>query len=168
MHPDRRSLLIARRRLCRGSRRSAFSLLEVLLALAVFGGGMAAFMHCLHAAERAGARGDFLSSALLRCKTAHGLLESGATQPGNSRSSAGRPVPFADDARWTWTVEEQPSMAPGMVERTVTVWLASPPHRVALGTPRSFSLRRIASATVNQSTNGLGNQLVRFRPEFSP
>ncbi len=122
--------------------RRGLSLLEVLLALAVFGAGIVAMMHCLHASQLAGARAQFATAALVRCKTVHALLEGGSPRPRGRK-----PVPFDDDANWTWTTTEKPARVPGLVERTVEVEYARQRSRELGRQPRTFHLTRIVPET---------------------
>lgn len=120
--------------------RRGFSLLEVLLALAVFGAGIAGLTQCLHVAQRAGARAQFDSSALIRCKTIHGLLDTGALHVGD-----GKPRGFEDDARWRWFCEERPAPVPGLAERVVTVEYSTGSAVEGSRGRRRFSLSRLVS-----------------------
>lgn len=139
--------------------RRAFSLLEVLLALAVFGVGFAGLVRCLHISEQAGTRAQFTSAALLRCRTIHGLLESGALQ-----AAGKRPVPFRDDDDWTWICVERPTQAPSLVERIVTVEYARDRSRELRRAPRAFSLSRlVAKAERGDPPTGPGSLTANAR-----
>ena len=121
--------------------RGGFSLLEVLIALAVFGSGMAAILHCLKVAEKACARAQFTTFAMLRSKSIHNLLVSGAL-----RKNCGNSEQFEDNPLWTWQVEEVVTEVPGIVKRTVTVYFATG------GGTQSFSLCRLVPANDESSS----------------
>jgi prepilin-type N-terminal cleavage/methylation domain-containing protein len=115
-------------------RRSGLSLIEVLLALAVFGVGTAALLHSVGAAQRLGGRAHFLNEAVLRCKQIHGQLESGVVAASQTSHRA-----FADDSRWSWSIAEEPVVETSLVRRTVTVV-----HHGSAG-EHTFALTRIVA-----------------------
>jgi hypothetical protein len=125
-------------------RRDALSLLEVFVALSVFGGGLAATAYGLAAAHRAGLNGHFRTSALLRAKSLHALLERDAVA--RSRGDWNR---CTDDPGLLWRVEESPAEVPGWVLRTVVI------RRQVNAVPMTFALSRIAPVAAKDSTGGV-------------
>lgn len=119
-------------RTCR--RRKGLSLIEVLLALSVFGVGAAALLHCVDGAQRSGARAHFLNEAVIRSTQIHGQLEAAVVASSQTSREA-----FADDPRWTWSVDETPQVEGSLVRRTVTVRFG-----VNSG-EQAYSLTRIAA-----------------------
>jgi type II secretion system protein I len=118
---------------------SGLSLIEVLMALAVFGVGSAAILHCVGAAQRTGGRAHFLNEAVLRSKLIHGQLEVGVLAASQSSNRV-----FADDPRWRWSVADEPVVDTPLVRRTVTVV-----YSIASG-KQSFDLTRIVAPFASQ------------------
>jgi hypothetical protein len=100
--------------------RIALSLLEVLVALAVFSTGTVAVMHGIDAAQRIGNRTSFLRVAPARAAMAACGFDNRI--PPFTKGKSGI---FDDDPRWSWLIEDSPASVSGMVVRTTTVSFTS-------------------------------------------
>jgi len=107
--PHVSSLCIRR---CRGG----FSLLEVLLAMAIFFGSAAVLSQLLLLGMRSARWGEGMTEATFRCESKIAQLASGAA-PLVAREA----VPFADDEDWNYSVEIAPTRIPSLVRVTLTV-----------------------------------------------
>jgi hypothetical protein len=100
--------------------RVGLSLLEVLVALAVFSTGTVAVMHGIDAAQRIGNRTSFLRVAPARAAIAACGFDNRI--PPFTKGKSGF---FDDDPRWSWLIEDSPADVSGMVVRTTTVHFTS-------------------------------------------
>lgn len=109
----------------RRTRRSrAFSLLEVLLSLAILGVAMTIIGQLVGTAGRAAARAELQSEALLRCETK--LAERVAAIRGEQSPPRDlEESPFDDDPRWRWSMQCAPTETDRLWRLQVMVWRMS-------------------------------------------
>lgn len=101
---------------CNQPRRGCFSLLEVILAMAIFFGSAAVLSQLLLLAVRSARWGESMTEATFRCESKIAQLASGAAP-----LAAREAVPFADDEDWHYSVEIAPTRVPFLVRVTLTV-----------------------------------------------
>ncbi len=80
--------------------RGGFTLFEVMLALAIFVGSMAALTQLIHNGMRGAVHSQLQTEAVLRCQSKLAEVIVGAE---SFDSASG--VPFEDDDTWSWTLE---------------------------------------------------------------
>jgi general secretion pathway protein I len=90
--------------------RQGMTLLEVVLALAIFFGAMAALAQLTWNGTRAALQARFKAQAVIRCETKLAELVSGV-EPLQSQSN----IPFPDDSAWTWSAMISPGSFPELV-----------------------------------------------------
>lgn len=103
-------------RTARPDLRQAMTLLEVVLALAIFFGAMAALAQLTWNGTRAALQARFKAQAVIRCETKLAELVSGV-EPLQSQSN----IPFTDDSAWTWSAMISPGSYPELVMIDVSV-----------------------------------------------
>ena len=118
-------------------KRSAFSLLEVLLALAILGTSLAAIGGFIRMGSRGAVESRELTTAQLLCEAKLAEITAGILP-----AEAGGPWPFdlAEQAGWEYYVDLQPLPQPGLMSMTVTVVQKLPVG--ATQRPLSFALVR--------------------------
>jgi general secretion pathway protein I len=107
---------IPRRRRSAAAGRHGMTLLEVVLALAIFFGAMAALAQLTWNGTRAALQARFKAQAVIRCETKLAELVSGAELL-QSQSS----IPFPDDSAWTWSAMISPGSFPELLQVEVRV-----------------------------------------------
>jgi prepilin-type N-terminal cleavage/methylation domain-containing protein len=120
------------------NRRSPFSrgltLLEVVIALAIFVGSIAAIGQLVATGVQSAVRSRLQTQAVFRCESKMSEVVAGIT-PFQSTSE----TPYPDDPEWTWSV----SLLPGPYESLYVVNVTAT-HRLAGGSSAtSFSLQRL-------------------------
>jgi len=114
--------------------RRGLSLFEVLIALAIFMGSIAAIGQLISTGVRGAVQARLQSQAVLRAETKMAEIVSGSVSL-HSSSSGG----FPDNPAWLWSVSAVPSPHAGLYYVDVTV-----AHSAATATGRqSFTLRRL-------------------------
>lgn len=98
------------RRTAPSSLRQGMTLLEVVLALAIFFGAMAALAQLTWNGTRAALQARFKAQAVIRCETKLAELVSGV-EPLQSQAN----IPFPDDSAWTWSAMISPGSFPELV-----------------------------------------------------
>jgi type II secretory pathway pseudopilin PulG len=111
----RKSLPMRRRR----HRRRAFTLLEIVLGMAIFFGSLAIFSQILWNGSRAAVQSQLRSQALVRCEAKLGEVVAGA-MPFQSQQNQSFSSDPADEG-WSWTVEIQPTSHPSLNNVVVEV-----------------------------------------------
>lgn len=76
----------------------AFSLFEILIALAIFAMSAAVIGQLISSGSRGAVRAQLESEAVLRCESKLGEIVAGATSLQTTSQ-----VPFTDDSAWTWS-----------------------------------------------------------------
>lgn len=114
--------------------RRGMTLFEVLLALAIFVGSMAAISQIISGGLRGAVQGRLQSLAVIRCQSKLSELVAGSIP-----FQATGATPFADDVAWSWSLTLQPTQQADLhlVEVTVTHESQNPAGRA------SFTLRRM-------------------------
>lgn len=112
--PSRYQPNATRRRHRRVARRG-LSLLEIMLALVILGLTIAAIAPLQARGVRAGLQANLETEARLRC---HVILKERVSKRQFDDQSA---QPFADDPRWTWSVETARQSIPQLLEVRVMV-----------------------------------------------
>ncbi len=97
-------------------RRRGLTLFELLLALAIFLGSVAALAHLINTGSQAAVQGQLQTRAILRCESKMAEVLAGV----ESMQSA-RDVPFSDDRNWKWNLDIREGPLPGLLELTLTV-----------------------------------------------
>lgn len=105
-----------RRTAARRVLRRGMTLLEVVLALAIFFGAMAALAQLTWNGTRAALQARFKAQAVIRCETKLAELVAGV-EPLESQSG----VPFPDDSAWTWSAMIAPGSFPELILLDVSV-----------------------------------------------
>jgi general secretion pathway protein I len=145
--------------------RRGITLYEVVLALAIFSGSVAAISEGIATGTRAALQSRLQSQAILLCESKMGEIVSGALPP----ASAG-PAPFTMEPGldgWTWLVAVRPSPRLGLMSVEVTVVC----QRAGRTIDASFTLARYvrdltafqtdatqAAATSSSSSSGMPQQ----------
>ena len=110
---------IARRR-CRqpSSRiaRSGLTLFEVVLALAVFLGTLAALSQLTSTGTRAAAWAQLQTQAVIRCESKLAEIIAGV-----EKAETVRTVKYIDDPKWNWSLLIKPTSHPDLIDLEVTV-----------------------------------------------
>jgi len=116
------------------ARRNGLTLLEVLLALAIFVGSWAVLGQLLSHGVRGSVQSQLQTEAMLRCEARLAELVAGAVPfaPVNQ-------LPFDDNAAWLCSISLTPSNVEGLYEVEVTVSREGGGHGGA-----SFTLKRLA------------------------
>ncbi|HEY0980573.1 MULTISPECIES: hypothetical protein [unclassified Schlesneria] len=96
--------------------RTGLTLLEIILALALFCGAIAALSQLAWNGTRATVQARLKTQATIRCETKLNEVLAGVEpmQPQNQ-------VPFPDDSRWVWSQKVIPSGTADLVQLEVTV-----------------------------------------------
>lgn len=99
--------------------RQGFTLLEIVLGMAIFFGSLAIFSQILWNGSRAAVQGQLRAQALVRCEAKLGEVVAGATpfQTQQNQSFSSDPI----DDGWNWTVEIEPTDHPNLNAVVVTV-----------------------------------------------
>jgi len=119
----------------RGNDRRGMSLFEVIVALAIFVGSIAAIGQLVSTGVRGAVQARLQSQAVIRCESKMGEVVSGYLP---LRSAASNVV-FPDDASWNWSMAVAPGPHDGLYIVEITVAHLS-------GTTagkQSFALRRL-------------------------
>jgi prepilin-type N-terminal cleavage/methylation domain-containing protein len=122
-----------RRRRCPAGRHG-FSLLEVILAMAILVGSLAVLSQLVDLGSGSAVEARMRTDAILRCESKMQELVAGVL-PIESVSS----VPFEDDPNWQWSVEVASDLTEGLLAVIVTVDQAG----TTSPTPISFQLYRL-------------------------
>lgn len=96
--------------------RQGITLFEVVLALAIFIGALAAIGQILRTGSQAAVRGQLAADAILRCERRMNEVIAGVL-PLQSTSQS----PFEDDPGWTWSLNVTDSTIPYLLQIEVTV-----------------------------------------------
>jgi prepilin-type N-terminal cleavage/methylation domain-containing protein len=115
--------------------RRGLTLFEVIVALAIFMGSIAAIGQLVATGVRGAVQARLQSQAVIRCESKMGEIVSGVL----SLRSASANVPFPDDSSWNWTVAVASGPHDGLYIVEVTV---SHPSGTVAGN-QSFALRRL-------------------------
>ena len=99
-----------------GGERGGLTLLEVVLALAIFVGTMAAILQIVNNGMRGAVRARLQTQAVVRCEAKIGELVAGA-EPMQAVDS----MPFADDPTWVWSATVNSGSTQGLYLVGVTV-----------------------------------------------
>lgn len=113
--------------------RSGFSLLEVILAMAILVGSLAVISQLIDLGAGNAVEARLRTDAILRCESKMQEIVAGVL-PAESTS----PALFDDDPMWQWSVDVEPGVSAGLLGVTVTV--AQTTSQSA--TPVSYSLHR--------------------------
>jgi len=116
--PFSRSPKGIRRRHATADTCSAFTLLEIIISVAIFLGGLAAIMQGLAIGQRSELSARLQSEAVLRCEAKMGEIICGATEPTSSQGNR-----FNDDeiGNWEWSSEVAEAGTAGLLQVTVLV-----------------------------------------------
>ena len=136
-----------------------FSLLEVILALVILAGAIAALGECGRRAMQNAARARDMTMAQLLCEEEMSRIVAGIDEPQSVQDSSFDPDDLVQ-AGWVYSIDvETPSVnnATGLLAVTVTVHQDLPPQKQ----PLSFSLVRwmvdpLLSATTAITSDGIG------------
>jgi type II secretory pathway component PulJ len=79
--------------------RSGFTLFEVVLALGIFLGALAAISRIVDSGSRAAVRARLQNEAILRCESQMNQVVAGSVA-----LQAADQAPFEDDAQWSWSL----------------------------------------------------------------
>jgi general secretion pathway protein I len=113
--------------------RSGLTLLEMVLALALFVGAITVLAQVAWNGQRAAVQAKLRTEAAFRCETVMAEVLAGAV-PFQSQQG----IPFSDDPKWSWGVQIAPGKYPELLHVTVDV-----EHRSATRTANAgFSLQR--------------------------
>jgi Tfp pilus assembly protein PilV len=115
--------------------RRGLSLFEVIVALAIFMGSIAAIGQLVATGVRGAVQARLQSQAVIRCESKMGEIVSGVLP----LRSASANVPFPDDSSWNWSMAVAPGPHEGLYIVEVTV---AHPSGTAAGN-QSFALRRL-------------------------
>jgi general secretion pathway protein I len=96
--------------------RAGMTLLEIVLALALFFGALAMLSQLLWNGTRAAVQGRLQTQALIRAEAKLNELLVGAEMRQPQAN-----VPFADDNQWKWSLVIQPTQFPELEQLEVTV-----------------------------------------------
>lgn len=141
------------------------TLLEVVLAIAIFFGAVAALSQLMWSGTRAAVQARLKSQAILRCETKLNELVSGV-EP----LQAGSGQLFPDDPAWAWAANIQPSTFPELLQVEVVVqhtgsnglgnvefrlkrWMRDPVALTEIATTAAEEAAS-ASATASESESG--------------
>lgn len=112
-----RTSLPLRRRRCHPRR--AFTLLEIVLGMAIFFGSLAIFSQILWNGSRAAVQSQLRSQALVRCEAKLGEVVAGAVPFQSQKNQTFSSDPA--DVGWNWSVEVQPTSHPNLNNVVVEV-----------------------------------------------
>ena len=118
----------------RGSTRRGLSLFEVLLALAIFVGALAALSQLLYNGMRGAVQSKLRTEAVFRCESKLGEVIAGAL-PFQNVSGA----PFEDDPAWNYSV----TLLPGLNDQLFTVQVTVEHPGATSAARDKFSLTRL-------------------------
>lgn len=96
--------------------RPGLTLFELLLALAIFLGSVAALAHLINAGSRAAVEGRLQTRAILRCESKLAEILAGVEPMKSARN-----VPFKDDRNWKWNLDVDEGPVSGLLELKLTV-----------------------------------------------
>ncbi len=96
--------------------RRGLTLLEVIIALGIFAGSMAALSQLITTGLQAAVRSRYQTQAIFRCQSKMAEVVAGY-DPMDTVTDA----PFEDDANWTWSLESQVGPHDALLELVVTV-----------------------------------------------
>ena len=98
--------------------RCGFTLLEIIISVAIFLGGLAAIMQGLAIGQRSELSARLQSEAVLRCEAKIGEIICGAAEPTSSQGNR-----FDDDeiGNWEWSAEVAEAGTTGLLQVTVLV-----------------------------------------------
>jgi general secretion pathway protein I len=96
--------------------RRAFTLLEVVLALALFFGALAALSQLTWNASRAAVQSRLRTQAVILCETKLNEILAGIEPLSDQKD-----VPYEDDPNWTWSLFIGDAGLPGLLQLEVTV-----------------------------------------------
>lgn len=112
---------------------SGFSLLEVILAMAILVGSLAVLSQLIDLGARNAVAARMQTEAILRCESKMQEIVAGILPP-----EPVSPVPFEDDPNWQWSVEVDSDLSEGLLAISVTVEEAGSQSE----SPISFRLHR--------------------------
>ena len=98
------------------TRRSGFTLLEVIISLAIFVSAFAAFSQLFTLGSRAAVQAALQTQAAVRAEAKMAEVVAGV-----ELFEAAAEMPFEDDANWSWGLEINPGPHPDVYEMVVTV-----------------------------------------------
>ena len=98
------------------SRRSGLTLLEIVLAVAIFFGALTALSQLAWNGTRAAVQGRLKSQAIVRCEAKLAEVLAGI-EPMQPKSS----VPFPDNSRWNYSIVLGHTQFPQLIQVDVTV-----------------------------------------------
>jgi general secretion pathway protein I len=134
--------------------RAAFSLLEVILALAILAGAIAVIGEAARQAMRNAAAARDLSHAQLLCESKMAEITAGLVQPEPVQNAAIVPLTDQEESGWLYSVEVSPTDQEGLLLLRVTVTPDQPPesHPVQFAIVRWMIDPNYVSATQSEST----------------
>lgn len=136
------------------ARRNGFTLMEVILALAILGGGLAILNEAIRIAQRCERMARDLRYAQMLCEEKMNEISSGMT---SSDPASG--VSFGDAYQgWLYSVETGGLDVPGLIAVSVTVTQDLPPEREPVVYSMVRWLSDPATATSSDSTNSSTSQ----------
>jgi general secretion pathway protein I len=100
----------------RSVRRSGLTLLEIVLATALFLGAISVMAQIVWSGQRAAVQARLRTEAVFRCETKLAELLAGA-----ERFQSVQNVPFPDDSQWTWSAQIASGQFPELLMIVVTV-----------------------------------------------
>lgn len=95
---------------------AGFSLLEVVLSLAIFFASLAILSQINWNATRAAVQAQLNAQALMRCEAKLQEVVAGAEVLADQQN-----IPFDDNAEWTWSLQTAPTTFPELLAVKVTV-----------------------------------------------
>ena len=98
--------------------RRGFSLLEVILAIAILGGSMVVIGHGFYLGYRSVRNARMISAGNRIADSAMAEISAGAVEP---TSTSGKQVPGEQQQGWTYSIESENASVPGLLSVVVTV-----------------------------------------------
>ncbi|MDZ4820548.1 MAG: prepilin-type N-terminal cleavage/methylation domain-containing protein [Planctomycetota bacterium] len=101
---------------CRGRRKRGFTLLEVILALAILVGAIAVIGELVRNGLNSGTRSRELSRAALLCESTLAEVQAGLIPPTSSTTGN-----FPDEPGWTYSIDSAAGDVDGLLQVRITV-----------------------------------------------